>query len=494
MGTYRPCGPTIVIEGVSGMAEVDEVERLRARVRELETQLTTTSPEAHSDQPVSRSMWRSVVSLVAIVLACVLAPLSVASVWASTQISDTDQYVETVAPLADDPSVQTAIADEVTGLVLARLDVEQLTTDALAALAEQENVPPRVSEALPALAVPISTGFEDFARTQVRNVVASPEFATVWASVNRIAHEQVVKLLEGNQGGAVSADGDAITFNLAPIVEQVKTRLVSRGFTLAQNIPVVDRSFVLVQSDTIRQTQTFYRSLDLLGTWLPLVALVLFTSGVILARDRRRALLRGALGVVMAMIVLGVLLAVGRMLYVQSTPADVLTEQAAGNVFDTLVRFLRTGLRAAAVLGLVVATAAFLTGPSPAAVWTRRSLGGGIASLRGSAEGAGWRTGGFGTWVYAHRTHLRIGIVAAGGLVLMFWARPTVGVVLATALVVVLALAVLEFLGRPPLPGPSARRTDAAGVSTVDTGAPRLAESEPVSSSERDDAVGGVRT
>lgn len=477
------------------MSNAAEMERLRARVRELETQLSATAADAeeHPDQPARRSVWWTMCSGVVLVLACVLAPLSVASVWASMQISDTEQYVDTVAPLAEDPAVQAAIADEVTALVLDRLDVEQLTTDALAALAQQDNVPPRVSEALPALAVPISSGFENFARTQVRNIVASPEFATVWASVNRIAHEQVVKLLEGNAGGAVTAQGDAITLNLGPIVEQVKSRLVARGFTLAQNIPVVDRTFVLVQSETIRQTQVFYRLLNTLGAWLPLAVLVLFTIGVFLAKDRRQATLRGALGVTMAMIVLGVLLAVGRMLYVQSTPADVFTEQAAGNVFDTLVRFLRTGLRAVAVLGLVVAAAAFFAGPSSAALRTRGALSSGIASLRGKAEGVGWQTGRFGAWIYANRTPLRIGVAFAGGLVLMFWARPTAGVVLTTAVLVVIALAVIEFLGQPTLRVAAGPPLAAPGDPTVDRGVPGPDEVTLARSSEQDDALPTVR-
>lgn len=434
------------------MNDADEVERLRARVAELEARLTAAEvPSPAREKAGRRSKWWAVSSGIVITLACVLAPLSVTAVWASTQVSDTEQYVETVAPLADDPAVQKAIADEVTQAIFERLDIETLTTEALDTLAQQENVPPRVADALPALAVPITNGVESFTRTQVNNIVASPQFATAWEQVNRIAHEQVVTLLEGNQGGVVSAQGDTITLNLAPIIEQVKDRLVARGFTVAENIPTIDRSFVLVQSEAITNAQGLYRVLNTLGAWLPLIALILFGIGVYLARDRRRALLKGALGVTAAMVVLGVALALARMWYVGATPANVLTEQAAGSVFDTLVRFLRTGIRALAVLGLVVALAAFMTGPSTAAVRSRSIVEHGIGSLRGSAEAAGWQTGRVGAWTYSHKRALRISAVIAGGLVLMFWTRPTGWVVVLTALVVVLLLAVIEFLGRPPV-------------------------------------------
>src|SRR5512139_3518653 len=150
------------------MSDAKEVERLRARVAELEAQLTTAEPPPSAKTHRRKSPWWAVGSAVLITLACVLAPLSVASVWASTELSDTDAYVETVAPLADDPAVQTAIANEITTVVFDNIDVRGLTTDALDTLAAQPNVPPRVADALPALAVPITNGVQSFTRTQVK--------------------------------------------------------------------------------------------------------------------------------------------------------------------------------------------------------------------------------------------------------------------------------------------------------------------------------------
>jgi hypothetical protein len=160
--------------------------------------------------------------------------------------------------------------------------------------------------------------------------------------------------------------------------------------------------------------------------------------------------MRAGLGIAAAMILLGAALAVARTWYVNQTPADVLTPAAAGDVFDTLVRFLRTGLRAVGVLGLVLAFAAFVSGPSPAAVGTRHGFTHGIGSLRKGAEAAGWQTGPVGSWTFAHRRALRLVAAALGGVVLMFWSQPTAWVVVGVALVVLLALAVIEFLGRPP--------------------------------------------
>jgi hypothetical protein len=337
----------------------------------------------------------------------------------------------------------------VTQAILDNLDVVGVTQAALDALASRPNMPPAAAAAIPGLQGALVSGVENFIHDQVAKVISSPQFAQVWDAVNRDAHSQVVRLLSGDTGSAVTAQGDQVTLSLAPIIEKVKAALVAHGFTFANAIPTVDRSFVLMQSSSVTHAQTAFQFLDGIGIWLPIIAIALLVGGILLARDKRAALLRSGLGLAGAMILLGVALAVGRTWYVNTTPGNVLTSSAAGGVFDTLVRFLRTSLRAVGVLGLVLAFVAYVSGPSPSAERLRRGFTGGIGSLRGSAESAGWNTGRVGTWTYAHRTALRIASAVLGGLILMFWNQPTAWVVLFVGLFVLLLLAVIEFLGRP---------------------------------------------
>ena len=432
------------------MSETQEVDALRARIAELESQLAAAGPPPPAEVEEHRHVrGLSVVSGILVVLAVVLAPLSVTSVWANRVISDTDQYVKTVEPLVHDPAVQAVLTDEVTTAVLDNIDVEGVTKEALTALAKQRGVSADVSAVIPGLQAALVNGVNGFVHDQVAKFIASDQFAQVWDQVNRAAHAQMVRLLSGEQGGAVTAQGDTVTLNLGPIIAQVKAALVNQGFSLADKIPTVNKTFVLVQSSSVTHAQGAYKLLEKLGVWLPIIALALLIGGVALARDRRRALLLGGLGLAAAMILLGGALAVARTWYVNETPGNVLTPDAAGSVFDTLVRFLRSSLRAVGVLGLVLAFAAFISGPSTAAVGTRRGFTQGIGSLRGSAEAAGWQTGRVGTWTYTHRRALRLTAAVLGGVVLMFWNQPTAGVVVGVALVVLLVLAVIEFVGRP---------------------------------------------
>ena len=75
----------------------------------------------------------------------------------------------------------------------------------------------------------------------------------------------------------------------------------------------------------------------------------------------------------------------------------------------------------------------------------------GVATLQGGADARGWRTGPVGPWTYRHRQALRGAVLLAGGLVVVFWTRPTGWVVLGTAVVVLIAIGVVSFLARPPL-------------------------------------------
>jgi hypothetical protein len=215
---------------------------------------------------------------------------------------------------------------------------------------------------------------------------------------------------------------------------------------------------VLFQSEDITRARSAFNLLNALGVWLPVIAIVLLVLGVYVAKDHRRALVGAGIGIAVSMVVLALGLAVFRSIYLDAVPASVLPHDAAAVLYDTIVRFLRLGLRTILVLALVIAAGAFLTGQSATAVRTRQGITRAIGWLQGTAEHAGLRTGPVGTWVDANKRALRIGAVALAALMLVFWGRPTGKVVLGLTLALLFVLAVIEFLGRP------AHRAEAAST------------------------------
>jgi hypothetical protein len=442
-----PDDPTLTGE------ERAELERLRAEVASLRAQATQVVPDGGAAppgrRPRPRQRWRAVVATLLIVVGCVLAPLSVVAIWARNQVTNTDRYVATVSPLARDPAIQNAIADQITAQIFNYIDVQGLTTQAVDALAER-GLPPRLAEQVEALSGPIANGVRNFTREQVGRVVASDAFADAWVQANRLAHQELVAALTGEGGRAITVENDTVSVNMAAFVQTVKQQLVASGFSLAARIPDVDVSFVLFQSDDITRARAGFNLLNTLGVWLPIVALILLALGVYVAKDHRRALVGAALGVAVAMVILALGLAVFRSIYLDGVPATVLPHDAAAILYDTIARFLRLGIRTILVLALVVAAGAFLTGQSVTAVRARQGLTGAIGWLQGSAEQAGFRTGPVGTWVHGNKRALRIGAVVLAALALVFWDRPTGKVVLGLTLVLLVVLALIEFLGRAP--------------------------------------------
>ncbi|MGW4249206.1 hypothetical protein ACWELQ_42765, partial [Nocardia sp. NPDC004722] len=86
-----------------------------------------------------------------LVLAGVLILASVVARFARGEVLDTDHYVATVAPLAAEPAIRDQLADTLTDAIVTRVDIEQLTSEAVAALTDnvaQVADRPRVSAAL----------------------------------------------------------------------------------------------------------------------------------------------------------------------------------------------------------------------------------------------------------------------------------------------------------------------------------------------------------
>jgi hypothetical protein len=441
----------------SGHEDV-EVERLRAEVASLRSKLRQQNQRgagrAAQAGRATRQRWRTILAALLIVIACVLAPLSVVAVWTKNQVTNTDRYLRTMAPLASEPAIQRALADRITAKIFANVDVKGLTDQAVDTLAKQGLPPDRVAQ-LRSLEVPVANGVESFTHSQIAKLTSSAAFANAWVQANRLAHDALVKAMTGTGGGAVTIQDDTVTLDLGPLIHTVKQQLTASGFGLAAKIPETNTTFVLFQSPAITKAQSGFNLLNTLGIWLPIIVLALIALGVYIAKRHRRALVGASLGVGAGMIVLALGLAIFRSAYLNALSPTV-SHDAAAVTYDTLVRYMRLGLRSVLVLALVIALGAFLTGPSVTAVRTRDSLVRAIGWLRGSAESAGLRTGPVGSWVYAHKQALRIGAVAAAGLALVFWGQPTGRVIILLAVLLLVALALIELLGRPPEASPSA--------------------------------------
>ena len=421
-----------------------ELQRLRAEVADLHNH-----PPAEAPPGRRRHLgWRAPVATVLIVVGCLLAPLSVFAVWTANQVSNTDRYVANIEPLIHDPSVQRALTDKISAEIDARLNVKGLATQAAGALTQRGL--PRVGALLNNFSGQLASAVYGFIHTQVAKIVASPQVANLWLQVNRQVHAQLVKALSGQTNGAVTISNNQVVLNLGPFINVVKRDLANRGFTIITKLPNINPTLALFSAKYLVKAQQGYRLLNDLKWALPILTLVLLGLGVYIARSHRRALIGAGLGLAAAMVVLGLGLTIFRGVYLNSVPPRVLPADAAAVLYDTLIRFIRDGLRVLLVVGLIVAIAAFFSGPSVTAVRTRSAFKSGFDWLRRSGEHAGVSTGPVGRWTYTHRRALRITAVAIAALVFVFWGQPTWVTAVVIAIVLLVVLGLIELIGRPP--------------------------------------------
>lgn len=403
-----------------------ELERLREEIRALR-------------EPPSRRGWRPAAAAVSVVLGCLLAPVALTAVWLHNQVADTDRFTDTVRPLVHDPSVRAALTDRVTATVFTYVDVRGAADQAVDAL----GLPPRITERLHDLTGPLALGVRNFVHTRLDALFASDEFAAAFDRTVRVAHEQANAVLSGTTS-AVAIQGDRVTLDLAPFIDTAKHQLVEAGFTAAGRVPEVHPTIAIADAAVLVRARTVYTAVDRLAMWLPWMTIVLLALGVLLADDHRRTILAAGLGVAGSMLALAIALVITRGVLVGTVPSSATAATAA--TYDIVVRFLRTGLRTVFVLGLVVALGAFLAGPSATAVRIRQTAVEMLSWLRLRVGLQG------GTWVYTHRAALRAATTAVAVLSFVFLDRPTPAAVIVIATLLVVALAVLQFLARPPTP------------------------------------------
>lgn len=435
-------------EPLSGR-ERSELDELRHRVGALEGEARSRAPRHHP--------FRSTGSVLLILFAALLSLLSVVAVWANSIVRDTDRYVATVGPLASDPDVQKAVTNRVTNVVLAQIDVDALVKQLTDAVSER-GVPPKAAQLVGNLKAPIESGLKQLVSGIVERVVTSSAFETVWVEGNRRAHTAFDEALTGEASGAVSLKNNEVAINVGPLVANVKERLVGAGLAAAAKIPDVQTDFVVFQSKDIGKIKTYLRVLQIMGSWLPLIALLVAAAGVYTAFNRRHALIGAALAVFAAMLFLGITLTVFRDVYLDHLPSGA-SSAAAGAVYDALIKFLRAGVRALGAVALITAIGAFLAGPSRISVFIRKGCRRSIGALRDVAMSGGLRLGAVGRFVHRFKRWIGVAILVIAAIVLFTWNYPTTMVVVWTTVIVLVGFAIREFLD----PG-SAPATDSHAV------------------------------
>ena len=448
---------------MSAIADDDLHAQLDALRAENERLRETVTADAAPPAPRRSGRWRAFVSALCIVIAAILVPVSIVGAWARVQLVDEDAFVNTLAPLVDDPAVQSLIIDETMSGITAQVDFDQITSNVFDGIAEL-GLPPRAVQALGLLQAPAADGLESLVTQTVTRVVESDAFSDVWATATRAAHRALTTAATSDGGGLVVKTPDGVGIQLGAVVDRVKQNLVERGLGVAQLIPTIDKVVIIGEGNNLTAIRTGYAIAATMGWWLPFITLALFGLGILIARRRSTAVLGTGLALAIGAATLAASLSIGSTAVgivagdLELSPAalDVIYQQLVGSMKQTALVIM--------LLGTLVAVIGWLMGGSRPARGVRTATEGLNGSARTQLSERGLDTGAFGSWLGRYRVLVRV-VIAVLAVLWLFAIRPlTVGDILLVLVVALLVGWILELLQRrddAPVPDAAGADTDA---------------------------------
>lgn len=274
-------------------------------------------------------MGRSTLAGLAALLATVLVPLGITSTWLSLRVDTTPAYVDTVAPLAEDPDLREALAEEVADTTVAVL---------------QERVPVGLPDTL-----------RDDVRASTMRVVENEGFPEFWREANADMHRELLAIVH-EEDDRVDADG-FVVIDLGPLVDAVIADFVEQvpGLDAVVDVPEQTLPVPVMTESRLEEVRGLYLLLEGLALWVPLLWAALVALAVAVApglRGRLRTAAACAVGVAVG----------GGLVLLGTTPVtDLVVDQVEAErrdlarlVVDVVVDSLAANATGFAVTGLVV--------------------------------------------------------------------------------------------------------------------------------------------
>jgi hypothetical protein len=437
----------------AAMQNQHDIEALRVYVAELEARnrelLEAAAHPGGRGGARNRGRARTALALILVLVSVILAPVAVLGTWARLQLVDTDRFVQTFAPLAEQPEVQSFVTDQVVDGIEQNLDIDGMVGDVFEGIAELD-LPPRSLAAISLLEGPAAEGIRSLLGTGVERVVASPQFAQLWELALRETHSRAIAVVQGDPNAALQlSDDGTLSLQLDTVIREVKQVLVQQGLGFASGIPEIDRAIPILTADSLVLVRTLYQVAVTAGYWLPWGVLALLVAGIAVARNRTRSIAWAGIGLAASFLLLAAGLGIGKQFFVGTVSPSVMPAATAHVLFDQLTLLIFSTLVALVVLSLFIAIGGWLAGASRPARAVRGAAESGFSAVRTAADRRGIGTGAFGRTVERWRSAIIVATVGIGVLVL-FLSRPiTTGGVIGTLIAVLAVLLVTELARRP---------------------------------------------
>ena len=369
--------------------------------------------------------WRRFLAWFLLVVGCVVLPIATTGAWVRGTIFSTEGFVDTLGPIASEPAVQEAIADNLTEQIFATLVLEERLQGAF-------------PDRLGFLAAPAVNQLEEWTAVLALRLVQAEEFSTIWTASLRAVHSTVVDFMNGTGRVSLGEEG-VIELDLSGVSTRIVDRLEELGVEISEEErPILTSGRVpIAQVAALDQLRSILSALNKLFIVLPILAVLFLAGSVAVAVKRRRAAFRAGMGIMISMAVFIIILAVSRMTMFNAVEDAGMSTDVAGAVWSNLTIALRGTAWGLFFVGFLLVIYGAVV---------RALRGDAMTRAAGRAAEAGWDTGRAGRWISRNRLWLNLGALIVGFLVLVLWDRPSLVVIIVTAVLVILAEALIFFL------------------------------------------------
>jgi hypothetical protein len=295
-----------------------------------------------------------------VVAATVTGFLAVFAVWIQRQVLNGDNWTASSSRLLEDPAIRSQVSGYLVDQLYANVDVAgELRT--------------RLPDQAKGLAGPAAGALRSVAGNVADEALQRPRVQAAWEQANRRAHARLMQVLNGG-GDVLKTSGGAVTLDLTALLSTINDR-AGVGGRLVDKVPPGAANLVIMRSNQLKTAQNVASALRPLAIGLTTLALALFALAVWLGRGWRREALRAAgIGLVVA----GILALLARRLagdqVVDALASTASVKPAIESAWRIETSLLASVAQATIAYGVVTVLAAWLAGPTSAAIATRRTL------------------------------------------------------------------------------------------------------------------------
>ena len=331
-----------------------------------------SSEAASANAPAPLSRRRRIAIWALIVVASLIAVISVLTIWVKRQMLDNEAWSNASAELIQDPTIRSALSVYLVNELYDNVDV---------AGELEQRLPPDLS----GLAGPVAGALREPTTNGVDFLLARPRVQQLWINASTIAHEKLVNVLKNETGFGISTGTGVVTLDLRELVRELGIEL-GLSQSVLDRLPPDTGVITIMRSDQLGAAQKGVRLIEVLSVWLLVLVLALYTVAIYLASGHRRAVLRN---VGWAFLLVGLVTLIARRIVGNEAISALTTpeyEDEGRRAWLIASEILGQIGWAAVLYGVVAVLGTLLAGPTSSATAVRRR----IAPTLNERPGVAW--------------------------------------------------------------------------------------------------------